>query len=211
MRKGLMITGLVSVTLGVFLSLSTPEPEEAAVLWEKIPDEEVQTVIQKEEPAEDIPEYGHIQECETGTIEKDAPAAGEVISFTYEEAQLLMKVAQAEAGNQGEDGMWLVMSTIVNRMRTEGHEFHPEGDHSVQGTVFKKYSFSSVWDGRYLEMELIPEVHEALARIEQGDVAEEVIGFEVKTSRELDKYFDEAFEYKDHRFYTLKKEPKREG
>lgn len=205
MKKALMITGLVSVALGVMLRACAPDPEEAAALWEKIPDEEVQTVIQKEEPAESIPEPGSVQEYETGILEKDVSTAGQVNSFTYEEAQLLMKVAQAEAGNQGEDGIWLVMSVIVNRTRTEGSEFHPEGDHSIQGTVFKKYSFSSVWDGRYLKMELTPEVHEALARIEKGEVAEEIIGFEVKSSRELDKYFAEAFEYKDHRFNTRKK------
>ena len=205
MKKALMITGLVSAALGVMLRACAPDPEEAAALWEKIPDEEVQTVIQKEEPAESIPEPGSVQEYETGILEKDASTAGQVNSFTYEEAQLLMKVAQAEAGNQGEDGIWLVMSVIVNRTRTEGSEFHPEGDHSIQGTIFKKYSFSSVWDGRYLKMELTPEVHEALARIEKGEVAEEIIGFEVKNSRELDKYFAEAFEYKDHRFYTREK------
>lgn len=205
MKKALMITGLVSVALGAMLRACAPDPEEAAALWEKIPDEEVQTVIQKEEPAASIPEPGSVQEYETGILEKDVSAAGQVNSFTYEEAQLLMKVAQAEAGNQGEDGIWLVMSVIVNRTRTEGSEFHPEDDHSIQGTVFKKYSFSSVWDGRYLKMELTPEVHEALARIEKGEVAEEIIGFEVKSSRELDKYFAEAFEYKDHRFYTRKK------
>lgn len=205
MKKALMITGLVSAALGVMLRACAPDPEEAAALWEKIPDEEVQTVIQKEEPAESIPEPGSVQEYETGILEKDVSTAGQVNSFTYEEAQLLMKVAQAEAGNQGEDGIWLVMSVIVNRTRTEGSEFHPEGDHSIQGTIFKKYSFSSVWDGRYLKMELTPEVHEALARIEKGEVAEEIIGFEVKNSRELDKYFAEAFEYKDHRFYTREK------
>lgn len=205
MKKALMITGLISVALGVMLRACASDPEEAAALWEKIPDEEVQTVIQKEEPAESIPEPGSVQEYETGILEKDVSTAGQVNSFTYEEAQLLMKVAQAEAGNQGEDGIWLVMSVIVNRTRTEGSEFHPEGDHSIQGTIFKKYSFSSVWDGRYLKMELTPEVHEALARIEKGEVAEEIIGFEVKNSRELDKYFAEAFEYKDHRFYTREK------
>lgn len=216
MKRLLVSAGIILILIGLLMMLQ-PEPETEKVLWEKIPDEEVHTYIQEERAGENLSQYetnscteeaasepGSDSGAELSGHEEDDQAAGQINSFTYEEAQLLMKVAQAEAGNQGEDGIFLVMSVIVNRMNTEGSEYHPEGDHTVQGTVFKKYSFSSVWDGRYLEMEPTPEVHHALARIEMGEVAKEIIGFEVKTSRELDKYFDEAFEYKDHRFYTRK-------
>ena len=216
MKRLLVSAGIILILAGLLMMLQ-PEPETEKVLWEKIPNEEIHTYIAEERAGENLPEYetdSCTEEADQGpgsdsSSECSADAEydseeGEINSFSYDEAQLLMKVAQAEAGNQGEDGIFLVMSVIVNRMKTEGSEYHPEGDHTVQGTVFKKYSFSSVWDGRYLEMEPTAEVHRALARIERGEVAKEIIGFEVKSSRELDKYFDEAFEYKDHRFYTRK-------
>lgn len=216
MKRLLVSAGIILILIGLLMVLQ-PEPETKKVLWEKIPNEEIHTYIAEERAGENLPEYetdscteeadqepGSDSSSECSTDAEYDSEEGEINSFSYDEAQLLMKVAQAEAGNQGEDGIFLVMSVIVNRMKTEGSEYHPEGDHTVQGTVFKKYSFSSVWDGRYLEMEPTAEVHRALARIERGEVAKEIIGFEVKSSRELDKYFDEAFEYKDHRFYTRK-------
>ena len=160
--------------------------------WEDANIEEIQTVVQETEQAKDIPVDAVVQECTQETIRK------EVNEFTYEESQLMMYVTQAEAGNQGADGMWLVLSVILNRVKD------PDWPDNIEDVIYQKYAFSSVLDGRINEVELSPEVHEALARIESGDVCPEIIGFEVKTSNELDKYFKIAFEYKDHRFYTKK-------
>ena len=41
-----------------------------------------------------------------------------VIEMNIDEAQELLKIAYAEAGNQGEDGQWLVMSVIINRVNS---------------------------------------------------------------------------------------------
>jgi spore germination cell wall hydrolase CwlJ-like protein len=114
----------------------------------------------------------------------------------------------AEAADQGEEGMWLVGSVIENRRQKGGKAYHPEGDHTVQGTVLKPGQFSSVTNGSYLTCEIPPEAHEALARLERGEVAPQIIAFERIDSEVLDQYFDRAFEYKDHRFYTEKLLPK---
>ena len=207
--KGMLITaGMLLILSGISLQV----PEEAQTLWEEIPDEEIHTYIQEKEQTEDMAVDGPVQEVEYAEVRQPAeelpPAAGQVISFTYDEAQLLMKMAQAEAGNQGIDGMWLVMSVAVNRVRSESY---PDNIINVinqkaktkSGTII--YQFSSVADGRIDEQVVLSnEVHEALAMIESGEVAKEVIAFEVKDSTALDKYFKYAFTFRDHRFYTEK-------
>ena len=117
-----------------------------------------------------------------------------VNEYTYEEAQLLLEIAEAEAGNQGPDGMWLVLSVIQNRKTSEKW---PE---DIASVIFQSGQFYTKGMGA---TEITPEAHEALARIERGDVAPEIIAFEKKSSNSLDKYFTEAFTYRDHTFYTL--------
>ena len=118
--------------------------------------------------------------------------------ITYDEAQLLLKVAEAEAGNQGSDGMWLIMSTVINRVNSGDF---PDNIHDV---IYQKNQFYTVTNGAIDRAEITPEAHEALARIEKGDIAKEIIAFENKKNDYLSRYFWEAFEYKDHRFYTAK-------
>ena len=116
--------------------------------------------------------------------------------FTYEEAQLLMGIAQAEAGNQGPDGMWLVMSVVLNRVN------NPEFPDNIHDVIYAENQFYAEGIGK---TEISPECHEALARIERGDVAPQIVAFEKTTNRTLEKYFSSAFGYRDHVFYTLKK------
>ena len=120
-----------------------------------------------------------------------------VNEFTYEEAQLLMKVAQAEAGNQGEDGMWLVLSVITNRVKSESF---PD---SVTEVCYQKNQFETVTTGAIDKVEISAECHRALARIETGEVAEAIVAFENSKNKSLERYFSTAFEYRDHVFYTL--------
>ena len=122
----------------------------------------------------------------------------EVNEFTYDEAQLLMQTAQAEAGNQGEDGMFFVMSAIVNRTRSE------DFPNTIYDVCHESGQFATVESGAIYKVKLSPEVHTALARIEKGEVAEEIVAFENKRSSYLERYFSEAFTYRDHKFYTKK-------
>ena len=142
---------------------------------------------------------------ETGTLYR----THEVIinDFTFEEAQTLMRLAEAEAGNQGEDGMWLVLSTVINRRQDQ------EWPDSIIDVIYEKHEtkdgrtihqFESVANGSIDRVEISQNAHRALARIEMGEVAPEIIAFERKESHALDKYFMPAFEFKDHRFYTKK-------
>ena len=168
-----------------------------AVLWVlalKSPSEDQETISVTFEP------------IETTQLNIEAPEVGEVFErthevkvneFSYEDAQLLMGIAQAEAGNQGTDGMWLVMSVVLNRVHSD------EWPSTIREVIYQPYQFYSAGIGK---TDISPECHEALARIEQGEVAAEIIGFEKKSNKTLDKYFSCAFDYRDHQFYTLKNE-----
>lgn len=136
-------------------------------------------------------------EVEQGTIFRRTHEV-KVNEFTYEEAQLLMQIAQAEAGNQGEDGMFFVMCCVINRARSDS----PEWPDSIADVIMQPHQFYTAGMGK---TEISPECHAALARIECGEIAPEIIAFERTTNTSLDKYFLSAFSYRDHQFYTQKK------
>ncbi len=121
------------------------------------------------------------------------------IDISYDDAQLLLKVGAAEAGNQGIDGIWLVMSVIYNR--TLADEFPS----TISEVVYQKGAFTTVANGSINRVEVTAECHEALAKLESGVVAPEIVAFEGTRSQTLDRYFTEAFVYKDHRFYTMRR------
>ena len=126
------------------------------------------------------------------------PTSPQVIELTYDEAQDLMTIASIEAGNQGIDGMRHVMSVVLNRA-SDTSEIWPDNIHDV---IFQKNQFAvRNWN----KANITVETHLALAEIEKGNVVPEIIAFETKNSDALDKYFDEAFEFQDHKFYVLKK------
>jgi N-acetylmuramoyl-L-alanine amidase len=143
---------------------------------------------------------------ETGKIERTEEIM--TYNFTSEEKEALEKIAIAEAENQGSEGMWLVMSTVINRMTNKEWpntvlEVINERHKTKSGRIV--YQFQSVSNGRFNRAKINKESEEALSRIEHGEVAPEIVAFERTDSDALDKYFARTFEFKDHRFYTQKK------
>lgn len=193
---GLVASALMAVTLTFSVkALDSLSIQVEPLTYEAIGNEKIHTYFQKEEQTKNLSVNGIVQECIQETIEKTESKVNE---FTYEESQLLMHLAQAEAGDQGEDGMWLVMSVVMNRVND------PEWPDNITDVIYQKYQFGPVADGRLNKVELSTEVHTALARIEKGEIAPEIIGFEVKDSSELEKYFRAVFGYRDHVFYIKK-------
>lgn len=195
LKRTLIFFGLICIIAGIILMMQQ-EPEEEKELWEKIPDEEVHHIIEEERKAASFSVTK--SDCATKEEVEAAGQAPAVREFTLEDAQLLMRIAEAEAENQGPDGMWMVMSVVLNRVDSDTW---PD---TIAGVIFEDHQFSSVSDGRFNKVKISADAHEALTRIETGEVADEIIGFEVKTSEVLDEYFARAFEFKDHRFYTKK-------
>lgn len=117
------------------------------------------------------------------------------VEVTYEEAQELLKIAFCEAGNQGIDGQLYVMSVIINRVNSE------EWPDNVHDVIHQKGQFATKGMSK---AEPTWETHYALAYLESGNLVPEIIAFEKKDNNALDRYFSEAFAYRDHTFYTSK-------
>lgn len=118
--------------------------------------------------------------------------------LTQEDRDLMLRCAAAEGANQGEDGMWLIMSVIMNRVADE------EFPDTIREVIYQPHQFSVVSDGRIDNVEPTEAAEMALIRIEEGQIAPELIAFERVDSNVLDVYFMPAFEYKDHKFFTKK-------
>ena len=118
-----------------------------------------------------------------------------VIEMNIDEAQELLKIAYAEAGNQGEDGQWLVMSVIINRVNSS------EFPNTIHEVIYQPGQF---YTEGMSAAEPTADTHLALARIECGEVAPYIVAFETDTGSALDKYFSYAFQYRNHKFYTRK-------
>lgn len=124
----------------------------------------------------------------------------EVTEVSYEDAQMLMKIAQAEAGNQGIEGMAAVMRVVLNRVMSDDF---PD---TVEEVIKQPYQFESYTDGAYESSEPSTDCHLALAEVERGlsdDV--EIVAFEtVKNGESLKRYFSYSYTIKDHNFYVKK-------
>ena len=193
--KTCIVWGVLSIFLFFSNQGAAPEKESDPIIIEtNIPEINLAS-------ADDIEEkFNKIEESteEEPEQEPDPEEKREVIELTYEEAQLLMKIAQAEAGNQGEEGMWLVMSVVINRKNDEAF---PD---TIKEVAYQKNCFATVITGKINKVELSLEAHIALARIEKGEVKPDIVGFENKSNNSLERYFDFAFTYLDHNFYTKK-------
>ena len=180
--------------MGVCLTGSVPEkepPKELEVIETKV---NFQTKIKSpvDQIKEEIRYTAHWnEECSDNTIQ-----------ISQEDAQRLMKIAFSEGGNQGIQGQLMIMQTVWNRVLSDKF---PD---SIKEVIEQPSQFSSVSDGRYQKAEPTAETHLALAEFEKNlSHDENLIGFEtVDNGESLLSYFDFYVTYKDHNFYTTKKD-----
>lgn len=210
-KRLLYFCGILAIITGILLMLQD-KPQEEKTIWEEIPpNEAISNIITEERKAKNISEHeddsqepqgdsepsedpGGEQQRDEGSSREDGKAAG----LSENDRKLLLRIAQSEAGNQGPDGMWLVMSVVMNRVKSD------EWPDTIREVINQTGQFSPISDGRFNKVEISEDAYEALARIEAGDIAQSIIAFEVQKSDVLDQYFAMAFEFKDHKFYTKK-------
>lgn len=135
-----------------------------------------------------------VKEAKIGSIER----THDVQLMTREDRALMMRVATAEGEDQGEDGMWLILSVIMNRVEDPDY---PDNIHDV---IYQPYQFTSILDKRAEEAEPTEACEMAMVRIEEGEIAPEIIAFDLKDAGILEKYFEPVFDYRDHRFFVKK-------
>lgn len=219
MKRLLVIGGIILILTGMILMM-WPEPvEEEKSIWEKIPDEEIHTNIEEEGAAENIPEYETYSKSEEAAQELGSYSGQECsrheeadkevgqIVLTAEEKKRMMQLGAAEAESEGEDGQWLVMSAVWNRVLDSewpDNVIDVINHNMVTKDGRKIYQFSCVGDGRIDAANISEDSEEALERILKGDIAPEIVAFEVTSSNVLDEWFEYAFTFKNHKFYTKK-------
>ncbi len=192
MKKIISCFGMLSI-MGVCLTGSVPEeepPKEIEVIETKV---YFQTYPS---PVDLIKEEVHY------TTNWDEKGNDNTIQISQEDAQMLMKIAFSEGGNQGVQGQLMIMQTVWNRVLSD------QFPDSIKEVIEQPSQFSSVTDGRYQKAEPTAETHQALAEFEKIlSHDENLIGFEtIDNGESLLSYFDFYTTYKDHNFYTTKKD-----
>lgn len=94
------------------------------------------------------------------------PVMAETIDLSYEDAQMLMGIAQSEAKIDGVEGMAVVMQVVLNRV--EDPAFPDTVEEVITQKSGRVYQFSPVGNGSFYKVELEVETHVALAKVEQG-------------------------------------------
>lgn len=125
----------------------------------------------------------------------------EIVELDIEDAQLLMKLAWSEAGNQGIEGQLVIMNVVMNRVADENF---PD---NVKDVIYQKlgnyYQFSVVGNGVFQNAEPTEETHLALAELESGkDVSQGALFFEASGQKNWHKK-NRSFLFEDYgqRFY----------
>ena len=110
-------------------------------------------------------------------------------TIEYEEQELLARVVEAEAGNQGIIGKRLVVAVIYNRVESE------KFPNTVYDVLTSPHQFSTVWNGQVEKMEITPETLFAI-EIERSHRSDnEILYF--NNGKCSGKY---AYTYKGHQF-----------
>lgn len=122
------------------------------------------------------------------------------LQISYEDAQRLMMIAEAEAGDQGVEGMLKVMEVVMNRV--ESGEY-PD---SIREVIEQPYQFQPVTEGVYYTTVPSVNAHLALAELEKNlNPDKNIIAFEtVENSKTLEQYFNYAYTFRGHDFYVKK-------
>jgi len=123
-------------------------------------------------------------------------AAG--LDFTDEESQMLLKLAMAEAEDQGTIGKAIVICVVKNRVNSD------QFPNSIEEVIFQPGQFSPIEDGRYYEAVPDEECYEALEWVlNNWDSSAGAIYFEANysTASWHRENLEELFTYGDVTFY----------
>lgn len=121
--------------------------------------------------------------------------------------EALLKIVQAEAGNEDEKGKMLVAGVVLNRV--ESGRF-PD---TVEEVVFQNkdgvYQFSPVANGSYNKVKVTEETKEAVDRVLSGeDITQGALYFAARKYADdskmewFDRNLTRLFEYGGHEFFT---------
>ncbi len=130
----------------------------------------------------------------------------ERIMVSKEDYEVLLKIVEAEAGGEDEDGKLLVANVVLNRVAS------PKFPNTVKDVVFQQEKgtsqFSPVSDGRFYSVTVSEETKEAVDRALCGeDISQGALYFASRKSADPErmKWFDDnlelLFSYGGHEFF----------
>lgn len=99
----------------------------------------------------------YVKKTEIAPVQNEEDAAG--LTYTDEESQMLLKIAMAEAEDQGVIGKALVMNVVHNRMMSD------KFPSSIEEVIFQENQFTPILDGRYFDAIPDSECYEALEMV----------------------------------------------
>lgn len=179
----LAAAAFLGVSLLSVVVVSKTEPISPVNLeFEPIPEYHRQTF-------EELPEE-FVVEVQQGTIE---PAYNH---FTNDEADMLMKIAQAEAGYDDIDGKAAVIQVVLNRVQSS------QFPDTIEGVIFQDKQFSPISDGRYYTAIPDETCLEALKNVDNDDYTWiEALYFENAESSWQSSNCEYLYTIGHHRFY----------
>lgn len=150
---------------------------------------------------------------ETAEIEEGVSVQEETTEYVYDlserDMELLLRIVEAEAGCEDEDGRILVANVVLNRMESE---LFPD---SVAEVVLQTNNgvsqFSPVSSGSIWTVEISEETREAVEKALEGEnISQGALFFaarkyaDSKRMKWFDEKLDFLFEHGGHDFFTLK-------
>ncbi len=150
---------------------------------------------------------------ETAEIEEGVSVQEETPEYVYDlserDMELLLRIVEAEAGCEDEDGRILVANVVLNRMESE---LFPD---SVAEVVLQTNNgvsqFSPVSSGSIWTVEISEETREAVEKALEGEnISQGALFFaarkyaDSKRMKWFDEKLDFLFEHGGHDFFTLK-------
>lgn len=151
--------------------------------------------------------HASVESTETSFTKETTLCANETEEYTTliesrdwdsEDAEVLLKIAMAEAEGEGTEGKALVMLVVLNRAWSDGF---PD---SIEDVVFQEGQFSTTTEGgRYWTTEPDEDCYNALNMIECGwDESQGALYFESADEETWhSRNCEFLFRYKNHRFY----------
>ena len=129
-----------------------------------------------------------------------------VYELSDEDLEVLLRIVEAEAGCEDEDGKLLVANVILNRMENDSFP------NTVKDVVFQQengvWQFSPIADGRYYQVKVSKSTIQAVSRALLGeDISEGALYFAARAHADSDKmkWFDEhlsfLFAHGGHEFF----------
>lgn len=123
----------------------------------------------------------------------------DIYDWSEEEEEYLARIAYSEAGNQGPDGMALVINVVINRVKSD------KFPNTIKEVIEQKNQFSPIVNGTFWSLTPSKMAWKSVARVKKGlDRSKGALYFVAHKATKSTWHKDNLtwlFKYIDHDFY----------